>query len=83
MLIIGNMSDRPVEDDEMPAEIDFSTGVRGLHHIPPGAKVFLPTSIEQAVWEYFSRRAAEKGIGLPELLTDVLKHGIEINEALK
>ncbi len=67
----------------MPAEIDFSVGVRGLHHIPPGSKVFLPTSIERSVWEYFSRRAEQKGIGLPELLTDVLKRDIEISEALK
>jgi len=77
------MSDPPVADDEMPAEIDFNGGVRGLHHIPPGSKVFLPTSIEQSVWEYFSRRAEQKGIGLPELLTDVLKRDIEISEALK
>jgi hypothetical protein len=63
--------------------IDFSAGVRGLHHIPPGAKTFLPTSIEQGVWEYFSRRAEEKGIGLPELLTNVLQRDIEINGALK
>ncbi len=45
------MSDQPVEDDEMAAEIDFSAGVRGLHHIPVDAQVFLPTSIEQSVWE--------------------------------
>jgi hypothetical protein len=77
------MSDRSVENDEMPAEIDFSRGVRGLHHIPPGAKVFLPTSIERSVWEYFSRRAEQKGIGLAELLTDVLRRDIEIDEVLK
>ena len=77
------MDDRSVEDDEMPAEIDFSQGVRCLHHIPAGAKVFLPASIERSVWEYFSRRAEQKGVGLAELLSDVLKHDIEINEALK
>jgi hypothetical protein len=77
------MNNQPVEDDDMPAEIDFSKGVRGLHHIPPGARVFLPTSIERSVWEYFSRRAEQKGIGLSELLTDILKHDIEISEALK
>ena len=77
------MNDRPLEDDEMPAEIDFSNGVRGLHHIPPEATVFLATSIERSVWEYFSRRAEQKGIGLPELLTEVLKRDIEINEASK
>jgi hypothetical protein len=77
------MNDRSVDDDEMPAEIDFSNGVRGLHHIPSGAKVFLPTSIERSVWEYFSRKAEQKGIGLPELLTDVLKRDIEIDKTPK
>jgi hypothetical protein len=77
------MNDRPIEDDKIPAEIDFSRGVRGLHHIPAGAKVFLPASIERSVWEYFSSKAEEKGMDLSELLTDVLRHNIEINEALK
>ena len=77
------MSDRNIEDDDMPDEIDFSGGVQGLHHIPPGSKVFLPASIERSVWEYFSRKAEQKGIRLSDLLTDVLKRDIEINEALK
>ena len=77
------MSSQPIEDDDMPAEVDFSKGVRGLHHIPPGAKVFLPASIERSVWQYFSKKAEEKGVDLSELLTDVLKRDIEINEALK
>jgi len=77
------MSDRPFEDDDMPAEIDFSKGVRGLHHISPGARVFLPASIERSVWEYFSGKAEQKGVELSELLTDVLRRDIEINEALK
>jgi len=77
------MNDRPFEDEKMPAEIDFSKGVRGLHYVPPGAKVFLTASIERSVWEYFSGKAGQKGIDLSELLTDVLKRDIEINEALK
>ena len=77
------MSDGPSEGEKMPAEIDFGKGVRGLHHIRPGAKVLLPVSIERSVWEYFSGKAEQKGIDLSELLTDVLKRDIEINEALK
>ena len=77
------MSDSVTNDDAMPEEIDFRKGVRGLHHIPPGAKVFLPASIEQSVWQYFSSKAEQNGVGLSELLTDVLKRDIEINEALK
>jgi hypothetical protein len=41
------MSNLPLNDDEMPAEIDFSKGVRGLHHIPAGAKVFMPAEVLQ------------------------------------
>ena len=77
------MNNQPIEDNDMPAEIDFSRGVRGLHHIPPGAKVWMPVSIERSVWEYFSGKAEQRGLDLSELLTEVLKRDIEINEALK
>lgn len=77
------MNSQSIDDDNMPAEIDFSKGVRGVHHIPAGAKVFLPASIERSVWLYFSNKAEAKGVELSELLTDVLKRDIEINEALK
>lgn len=77
------MSNRPVEDNDMPAEIDFSKGVRGRHHIPPGARVLMPVSIEKSVWTYFSGKAEERGIQLSDLLTEVLKRDIEINEALR
>lgn len=76
------MNDRPTPD-AMPADVDFSKGARGLHHIPPKAKVFVPASIERAVWEYFSAKAQRKGVELSELLSEVLKRDIEINEALK
>jgi len=77
------MNNEPIENDNMPSEVDFSKGVRGLHHIPPDAKVFLPVSIERSVWQYFSKKAEQKGVDLSDLLTDILKRDIEINEALK
>jgi hypothetical protein len=77
------MKDQPMEHDDTPAEINFSQGVRGLHHVPSGAKVLMPASIERSVWEYFSGKAAQKGVDLSELLTEVLQRDIEINEALK
>jgi hypothetical protein len=40
-----SMSERPIEEGEMPAESDFSKGARGLHQIPAGAKVLSPVSI--------------------------------------
>ncbi len=77
------MTNRPIKNDDMPDEIDFRGGSRGLHHIPPQSKVFMPASIERSVWEYFSVKADQKGMELSELLTEVLKRDIEINEALK
>lgn len=77
------MSDHSIEPEEMPANIDFSGGRRGLHSIPAGAKVFLPLAIERAVWEYFSEKATQRGVHLADLLSDVLKRDIEIHEALK
>ncbi len=77
------MNDLLRSDDDMPAEIGFTKGVRGLHHIPPDAKAFVPASIERGVWEYFAGKAEKKGVNLSELLTEVLKRNIEINEALK
>ncbi len=76
------MTDQSMPHDDMQAEIDFSKGVRGLHHIPPDAKVFVPTSIERVVWEYFSGKAEQRGVAVSELLSEVLKRDIEINEAL-
>jgi hypothetical protein len=72
-----------MDEDDLPAEIDFSKGVRGLHHIPAGAKVLMPLSIERTVWEYFSGKAEQRGIDLSELVTEVLKRNIQISEALK
>jgi len=59
------MNDRPIDDNDMPGEIDFSKGVRGLHHVPAGAKVLMPVSIERGVWEYFSGKAEQRGVDLP------------------
>jgi hypothetical protein len=77
------MSKPAHDDDEMPAEIDFSKGVRGLHHIPAGSSVLMPVSVERSVWEYFAGKAQQRGVPLSELVTEILKRDIEINEALK
>jgi hypothetical protein len=77
------MSNEPTEATDLPTEIDFSTGVRGFHHIPSDAKVLMPASIEKGVWTYFSTKAQERSIELSELLTEVLKRDIEINKALR
>ena len=77
------MSSQPIDNNDMPAEIDLSKSTRGLHHIPTGARVLMPASIEKSVWAYFSGKAEERGVQLSDLLTEVLRRDIEISEALK
>jgi hypothetical protein len=69
--------------DEMPDEIDFSNAQRGVHLIKSEARVCVPASIEEGVWKYFSAKAAKKGVDVADLLTEVLRWDIEINEALR
>jgi macrodomain Ter protein organizer (MatP/YcbG family) len=43
----------------------------------------MPASIERGVWEYLAGKTEQRGVQLSELVTEVLKRDIEINEALK
>ena len=36
------MSNQSIDENDMPAEIDFSQGKRGVHHFSPGATVLMP-----------------------------------------
>ena len=67
-------------DPDLPSEVNFSKGVRGMHFVPADAKVFMPTSIEQSVWKYYADQASKKGVELSDLLTEVLKKDIESAE---
>lgn len=70
-------------DDGIPGEIDFGRAGRGLHYIPAEVRVLMPVSVEKKVWEYFAGKAAQQGVELSTLLSDVLSRDIEINEALR
>lgn len=74
------MNNQPNNDVGTPEEIDFTKGVRGLHHIPSDARVFLPASIERSVWEYFAAKAEEQHVPLSDLLTEILRRDMEIAE---
>lgn len=69
-------------DDDMPAEIDFSEGVRGkFYHA--SAKLNLPVYLDEAVQDYLAAKADAKGIELSDLVNDLLKREIEIIEAVR
>ena len=77
------MSASPLpDDDDMPAEIDFSRGVRGKFY-RPGASLRLPVYLESDVQAYLVALAARKGVPLSELTNELLKKEIAILEVAK
>jgi hypothetical protein len=71
-----------MDDDEIPAEIDFSGGVRGKFH-RPNVRLNLPVHLEADVQDYLVALAAKKGIALSDLASDLLKKDIAVLEAKK
>ena len=68
-------------DEDMPAEIDFSGGVRGKFY-REGAKLNLPVYLDAEVQSYLATVAARKGIAVSELANDLLKKEIAILESV-
>lgn len=64
------------------AEVDFSKGVRGLHHVPASARVYMPVSIERACGNIFPQRG-EQRCGTFVACSEVLKRDIETKEKRK
>jgi hypothetical protein len=72
----------PPEEDDMPAKIDFSGGVRGKFH-RPDARISLPVYLDADVQAYLAQIATRKGVPLSTLANDLLKKEIAIIEAAK
>lgn len=70
------------DEDDMPAEIDFSGGVRGKFH-RPDARLSLPVYLDAEVQAYLARIASQKGMALSALANDLLRKDIAILEAVK
>jgi hypothetical protein len=70
------------DNDDLPAEIDFSGGKRGKFY-RPNTKLNLPVYLDADVQAYLSAIAAKKGVPLSELANDLLKKEIAILQAAK
>jgi len=68
-----------IPDDDMPEEIDFSTGVRGKFH-RPGTKLNLPVYLDSEVRARLTTLASAKGVDLSVLVNDLLRKDIELIE---
>ena len=66
------------DDDDMPAEIDFSGAKRGQFY--RGAQLNLPVYLDQQVQTTLAALASVKGAELSALVNDLLKRDIELIE---
>jgi hypothetical protein len=68
------------DDEDLPAEIDFSGGTRGKFY-RSNARFNLPVYLDTDVQAYLTALAAKKGVALSELANDLLRKEIAIIEA--
>ena len=76
------MTKQANSDDDMPDEIDFSSGTRGKF-FKPGARSSLPVYLEAEVQDYLTARAKARGIEVAQLVNEVLKKDSEVIEAAR
>jgi hypothetical protein len=69
-------------DDDMPAEVDFSKGSRGKF-FKPEAQLHLPVYLDAEVQAYLSARAKARGVDVGQLVNELLKKDIELIEAAR
>ena len=72
----------PKDDDDLPAEIDFSGGMRGKFH-RPNARLNLPVYLDAEVQAYLATLAARKGVTLSDIVNDLLKKDIANHKTAK
>ena len=70
------------DDDDMPAEIDFTGAVRGKFY-QPDLQLKLPVYLDAEVQAYLAGIAARKGVPVSDLANELLKRDIAIIEAAK
>ncbi|MGH1360732.1 MAG: hypothetical protein ACRBC3_18390 [Burkholderiaceae bacterium] len=75
------MATQPSNDDR-PAEIDFSKGVRDKFY-KPGMHINTPVYLQDDVQAWLAQRAAAQGIEVEQLVNELLKKNIELIEAAK
>ena len=63
----------------MPAEMDFSKGIRGKF-FKPGTTLKLPVYLDSEVEAYLTARAAARGVDVDQLVNELLEKDIELIE---
>lgn len=76
------MSTPHTNDDDMPAEIDFSGGTRGKFY-RPGARLNLPVYLDPEILAWLTALASKKGVQVSELANSLLRKDIELIESTR
>ena len=80
---MNSKPDQPQEDDDdMPANIDFSKGVRGKFY-SANAKLNLPVYLDDEVQAFLSALASKKGVEMSDIANDLLKKDIALLDVLR
>ena len=66
----------------MKREYDFSNGERGKFH-RANPKLHLPVYLDDEVQTYLRERAKSKGVGIGQLVNEMLRQNIKLIEAVK
>ena len=69
-------------DDDMPDEIDFSSGVRGKF-FQPELKLNLPVYLDADVQTFLAALASKKGVDMSVIANDLLKKDIALLDVLR
>lgn len=72
----------PTDHDELPAEIDFTNGIRGKFH-RPGQRLHLPVYLDDPVQARLTALASAKGVDLSVLVNDLLRKDLELIEMVQ
>jgi len=67
------------DHNDLPAEIDFASGVRDKFH-RPGQRLHLPVYLDDPVQTRLTALASAKGIDLSVLVNDLLRKDLELIE---
>ena len=76
------MTQTPPQENDMPAEIDFSGGVRGRFS-RPRQTLDLPVYLDADVEAYLSAHAQARGVDVGQLVNELLKLDIASIEAAR
>ena len=72
----------PENDDDLPAEIDFSGSTRGKFH-RPNTRLNLPVYFDAELQAALVALASKKGVTLSVLVNDLLKKAVAVQKTAK